>query len=238
MAARRGARSPGTGRTGGATGSSGAVAAPRIDPLVLRDLEDSPADVLDAYASLEGLRFEGADVSSRDLQGIALDECELVDVMAHETDLQDARLSEVRIERLNAPALKAGRMSLHGAEVSASRIGALELFDADLDSVVLTGCKLDWLNLRGAHLVDVVLRDCTITELDLGEADATRLCLENCRAEAVNFTGARLADADLRGLETGALAGIGGMRGAVVSVAQATAWAEDFASHLGIRVSG
>jgi uncharacterized protein YjbI with pentapeptide repeats len=218
--------------------ASGTVAAPRIDPLVLRDLEDSPADALDSYASLEGLRFEGADVSGRDLHGLALDECELVDVMAHETDLQDARLTEVRIERLNAPALKAGRSTLHGAEVTASRIGALELFDTDLDSVVLTGCKLDWLNLRGAHLVDVVLRDCTLTELDLGEADATRVSFENCRAETVTFTGARLQDMDLRGLEVGALAGLGGMRGAVVSIAQATAWAEDFAAHLGIRVSG
>ncbi|UEJ84328.1 pentapeptide repeat-containing protein [Brachybacterium halotolerans subsp. kimchii] len=218
--------------------ASDAVAAPRIDPLALRDLEDSPTDALDSYASLEGLRFEGADVSGLDLHGLALDECELVDVMAHETDLQDARLTEVRIGRLNAPALKAGRATLHGAEVTASRIGALELFDADLDSVVLTGCKLDWLNLRGGHLVNVVLRDCTLTELDLGEADATRVRFENCRAETVTFTGARLADVDLRGLETGTLAGIGGMRGAVVSVAQATAWAEDFASHLGIRVSG
>ena len=41
-------------------------------------------------------------------------------------------------------------------------------------SVRIDGGKLDFLNLRGAKLTDVLITDCIINELDLGSAAGTQ----------------------------------------------------------------
>ncbi|WP_245851232.1 pentapeptide repeat-containing protein [Brachybacterium vulturis] len=209
-----------------------------LSRLVLPGLEPSDVEQLQPQDSYEGLSIEGGDLSGRDLSGITLSECELVGVTAHTTLLQHARLVETRIERLNAPVLDATRSTWRDMELSGSRIGALDIYDAAIRSTRLTGSKFDWINLRSSTLEDVLFEDCTIEELDLAGVTATRVSFVNCRAGSVSLAHARLKDVDLRGLEMGSVGNLEGMAGATLDAQQVTALAPAFASHLGIRVEG
>lgn len=211
---------------------------PVLEPLVLPELQDADATDLRAHDSYDGRRFTAEDVSGLDLTGVVLTECELLGLTAHETDLRAARVIESRIERLNAPVLTASRATVRDVEVIGSRIGALDVDDAQIRSTRVTGCKLDWVNLRSSQLEDVVFDSCTIGELDLTGATAARVAFVDCRADALALAHAHLADVDLRGLEMREIANIEGMRGATLDAMQATALAATFAGHLGIRVEG
>ena len=48
------------------------------------------------------------------------------------------------------------------------RLGSAELYESGWQSVRIDGGKLDFLNLRGSKLTDVLISDCIINELDLG----------------------------------------------------------------------
>ena len=211
---------------------------PVLDALVLPSLELADGEQLTAHDHHEGLRLEGDDLSGRDLAGATFSECELIGVTAHTTVLQHARLSETRIERLNAPVLDATRSAWRDVELSGSRIGALDIYDAELRAVRITGSKFDWINLRSSTLEDVLFEDCTIEELDLSGVTATRLAFTSCRIGHLALAHARLQDVDLRGLELGAIGNLEGMAGATLDAQQVTALAPAFASHLGIRIEG
>ena len=96
--------------------------------------------------------------------------------------------------------------------------------------------KLDYLNLRGAKLTDVLITDCIINELDLGSAAATRVALKGCTIGALDLTGAKLKDFDLRGADFRSVSGIGNMAGVVMDEYQLGLLAPLLAAHLGITV--
>ncbi|ASK65432.1 hypothetical protein CFK39_05850 [Brachybacterium avium] len=217
---------------------STATKKPVLSRLVLPGLEPAAADDLAAHEHHEGLSLEGADLSGCDLSGATFTECELLGVTAHATILQHARLIETRIERLNAPVLDATRSTWRDVELSGSRIGALDIFDAGMRSTRITGSKFDWINLRSSTLEDVLFEDCTIEELDLAGVTATRVAFVNCRAGSLALAHATLKDVDLRGLEIGAISNLEGMAGATLNTQQVTTLAPVFAGHLGIRVEG
>ena len=179
---------------------------PVLERLVLPDLEEADAAQLNAQDRYDGLRLVGADLTGADLTGATFTECELVDVTAHTTVLQHARLLETRIERLNAPVLDATRSTWRDVELAGSRIGALDVYDAEIRSTRITGTKFDWINLRSSTLEDVLFEDCTIDELDLGAVTATRVAFVNWRAGAFALLVFLLEDVDLCGLYMGSIA--------------------------------
>lgn len=211
---------------------------PVLSRLILPGLEQATAGDLAAHEHHEGLSLEGIDLTGCDLSGATFTECELVGVTAHTTVLQHARLVETRIERLNAPVLDATRSTWRDVELSGSRIGALDIYDAGVRSTRISGSKFDWINLRSSILEDVLFEDCTIEELDLSGATATRVAFVNCRVGSLALAHATLKDVDLRGLEIGAIGNLEGMAGATLDAQQVTTLAPVFASHLGIRVEG
>lgn len=209
---------------------------PVLERLVLPELGAREADELRAEDTHDAVRVTGGDVSGRDLTGTTFTECELDGVTAHETSLSSARLIETRIERLNAPVLRATRSTWRHVEMAGSRLGALDLDDAEVRQVHIVGSKIGWLNLRAATLEDVLLEDCTLEELDLTGASAARVAFVNCRAGSVALAHARLQDVDLRGLEMGGISNIEGMAGATLDAQQVAMLAPAFASHLGVRI--
>lgn len=211
---------------------------PVLERLVLPDLEEADAAQLNAQDRHDGLRLVGADLTGADLTGATFTECELVDVTTHTTVLQHARLLETRIERLNAPVLDATRSTWRDVELAGSRIGALDVYDAEIRSTRITGTKFDWINLRSSTLEDVLFEDCTIDELDLGAVTASRVTFVNCRAGSVALPHARLEDVDLRGLEMGSISNLEGLSGATLDAAQVTALAPLLAAHLELRIEG
>lgn len=211
---------------------------PVLSRLVLPDLDPADADAVEAHAHHEGLSLDGVDLTGCDLTGAAFTECELLGVTAHTTVLQHARLIETRIERLNAPVLDATRSTWRDVELSGSRLGALDIYDAEIRSSRISGSKFDWINLRSSTLEDVLFEDCTIEELDLAGVTATRVAFVNCRVGSAALAHARLQDVDLRGLEVGTISNLEALSGATLDAQQVSALAPAFASHLGIRVEG
>lgn len=211
---------------------------PVLERLVLPDLEEAGTERLSAQERHDGLRLVGADLTGADLTGATFAECELVAVTAHTTVLQHVRLLETRIERLNAAVLDATRSTWRDVELADSRLGALDVYDAEIRSTRISGSKVDWINLRSSTLEDVLFEDCVIDELDLGGVTASRVAFVNCRVGSIALPHARLEDVDLRGLEMGAIGNLEGLAGATLDPQQVTGLAPALAGHLGIRVEG
>ena len=97
-------------------------------------------------------------------------------------------------------------------------IGAIEvtvatdgfaMYGSELSRVRFEGCKIEFLNLRGATLRDVQFVDCQLVEADFGEARLTRVSFEGCRLVSPDFTKGTFKDVDLTGAD---LAGPRGKR--------------------------
>jgi uncharacterized protein YjbI with pentapeptide repeats len=210
---------------------------PRIAPVRLGDLVPGYAGDLEAGGSAEGLRLEATDLEGVDLASVDLRESLLLGVRAHETVLRGARLREVRLERLDAPVLDAPRSTWSEVELVASRLGSVDLHEAELGGVLVEGSRLGFVNLRGAQLRDVTFRGCRFDELDLGAARLERVAFADCTAESLLLPQARVVHLDLRGLDFAGIAGIDGLRGATVTPFQAAMMTGSLAAELGFRIA-
>ncbi|WP_417563872.1 pentapeptide repeat-containing protein [Microbacterium sp.] len=213
-----------------------ARALPSITPLELTDLEDGDVARVAAHTMVDGVRFDGGDISGVDLSGLALTECEVVGVTAHDTQLRGARFISTRIERMNAPVFTAARATFRDAEILRSRMGSMELYDSEWQGVAIEGSKLGWVNLRTARMRDVRFTGCTIEELDLSGAQLARVAFVDCSVETLRLDGARLSNVDLRGLDMHVIAGLEALAGATITGTQAALLAPLFAEHFGIHV--
>lgn len=209
---------------------------PRLEALRLPDLDLGSQSELLAGGSYELRRFTECDVSERDLSGSTFTECELRNWSADQTQFRGARFVETRLDRIQAPVWSAPRIQLRNVELTESRFGAAEMYDANFQSVHIEHCKLGWINLRASELSNVVFRDCTIGELDLVDARIRRMSFENCRVESLHLAGASLEHVDLRGLDIGTISDPARLRGATLSSSQASSLTRVFAAHLGILV--
>ncbi len=209
---------------------------PRLDNIPLINLEDADLTALEAHESREGEHYEAADISEMDLSGVRFNECEFVDLSAHDTNLRAASLIEVKITRMNAPNLAAPRSRLRDVAIDGSRLGSAEFYEASWQGVHIKNSKIGFLNLRGAKLEDVLFTNCTIDEIDLGGASANRIAFVDTTAKTLDVTRSQLENADLRGLEMREILGLDGLRGATLNDYQIAEMAELFARQLGIII--
>ena len=226
------------GRTDTAAGSSTA-ASPRPPVLTAPDLSrlrDGAADELAAGEMVEDLRLAEADLSGAGLSAISLLSCRFSEVFADDTDLTAARLVDCRLERLSSTYLHSPRSTWRAVELTGSRIGAWEIYDADLESVLIEDCRLGFANLAGTTLRDVLIRSTRIDELDLSGIEAERVRFEDCRVGTLRLRGGSLSDVDLRGLEMRVVSGVSSLAGATISGEQLTELAPLLAQHLGLQV--
>lgn len=153
-----------------------------------------------------------------------------------ETKLRGATFAECLVSELRAPVFSAPFSRWRDVRVDRSRLGSVEIYEAELRGVSLDGCKLDFVNLRNASVTDVLLANCVIEELDLGGATVQRLELQNCRIGVLDVAGARLKDVDLRSSEFSTLHGLEGLRGATIDDGQLSLLAPLLADHLALVV--
>ena len=121
-------------------------------------LRDGEADELAAGEMVEDLQLVEADLSGADLSALSLLSCRFSEVFANDTDLAAARLVDCRLERLSATYLHSPRSTWRTVELVDSRIGAWELYDADVESLLIEDCRVGTLRLHGGSLSDVDLR--------------------------------------------------------------------------------
>ncbi len=204
------------------------ITLPVLTPLGAADLAahgDYDA-VLVADADLAGLHLEGAAFLASHLDRCGLDEAVL----------RRGRLAECVLTEVHAVSLDVADAVWRETLVVDPRIGALSAPGATWDNIRIRGGKLDFVNLSGAKLTDVVFERCVIGELDLGQTQVQRLRFDGVKLGVLDCTGARLVDADFTGAEIGAVRGIDGLRGATFSTSQLLDLAPLLAAHLGVRI--
>ena len=226
------------GRTDTAAGSSttASLRPPVLTEPDLGRLRDGEADELAAGEMVEDLELVEADLSGGNLSAISLLSCRFSEVFANDTDLAAARLVDCRLERLSATYLHSPRSTWRTVELVDSRIGAWELYDADVESLLIEDCRLGFTNLAGTTVRDLLIRGTRIDELDLSGIEAERVRFEDCQVGTLRLRGGSLSDVDLRGLEMRVVSGIGSLAGATISSEQLTELAPLLAQHLELRV--
>ena len=215
--------------------ADGTCRAPQIDPLRLSGLAAGDPAELVRNADLESVRYSDLILPELVLAGAKLDGVHFAGLVADETDLKGARLSEVHLEQANLPVVRAARSQWRDVQVT-GRLGSVEAYETQWRSVHFVGCKLSFVNLRGAELLDVAFTDCIIDELDLGGAAATRVRLSQTRVAHLNVRQAKLRDVDLRGATLEVIEGLTDLRGATISSLQLTLLAPLLADELGLNV--
>lgn len=208
---------------------------PQIDRIHLGSLVDGdPADLYPS-AHLESVRYAGLALSQLSLPGAEVVAAEFAGLSADEADLKGARLSEVVLDRVDIPVVRAARTRWRDVRVT-GRIGSFEAYESELRSVHFVGCKLSFVNLRGAELLDVAFTDCVIEELDLLQSKVRRVRFDGCRIAQLDVQHSELHDVDLRGAELESISGLSHLRGTTVTSSQLTLLAPLLAAELGIVV--
>jgi uncharacterized protein YjbI with pentapeptide repeats len=210
--------------------------APRISYTEPTALVDGDALTLEAHESREGERFSGNEAAGVDLSGAGFLECLLDGLILTDTALRGSRFVDSLVTASFATSLVAARSTWRRTRVDRPRWGSAELFDSVFESVTISGGKIDFLNLRGAKLTDVLIEDAQITELDLAGFTGTRVAIRNCRIDTLDLTRATCVDVDLRDTSFSRVMGIEGMRGTILNEIQLAEFAPVLASLLGIRV--
>lgn len=206
---------------------------PKIRPFKLPMLAQGYVGDLGSGEYIELLHFANIDESIQ-ADDARVEECRFTGVSLE--SVRNARLLQCEMEQLGAPSFNAAGASFNDVKLSLSRFGSADFGASELDGVVFENCKFGWLNLRQARVRDVIFRNCQFEEIDLG-GQIQRLSFIDSRTGVLNCSGAQLRDVDLQGLDFAQVEGLDAMRGAKISTMQLSLLAEDFASHLGIKLA-
>jgi uncharacterized protein YjbI with pentapeptide repeats len=212
------------------------VVGPRLAEIRLEDLTEDAAPNFRRGEKYDGVRYSRVAADSLELSGTDFAECEFQGVSFNDTQLRGAGFRDCILSELYAPVFRAARSTWRDVQLNNPRLGSAELYESGMQSVRIDGGKLDFLNLRGAKLTDVLITDCIINELDLGSATGTRVVLKNCTIGTLDLTGARLKDFDVRSTDFRTISGLGSLAGLVIDDYQLGLLAPLLAGHLGIRV--
>lgn len=212
--------------------------APRINEISLPELSPCQAEELEAEGYFEAKSLIGQDLSDLDLSGVQLVESALEDVSLDGTKLKTATFKESTLSRINAAAFSAPRGRWSDVLVENSRLGSVEVYETDFNSVTFSNCKLGYVNMRGANLLDVIFENCTIDELDLGSAKTHRVSLPGSRIGRLDITHTSFQDVDLRAADIAELTSPESLAGATLTEQQVMFLAVSLARNLGIRIEG
>jgi uncharacterized protein YjbI with pentapeptide repeats len=213
--------------------------APKLGPVKLGAVNPTSPE---EFAALDGDDLEGTELIGEKFDEVQwggrrrLDASRLHELTISRWRARAIAVSDSVLSQLDVVALSAPESGWRDVAVRNSRIGSVELHQANLRRVAFTGCKLGYLNLRDADLADVVFTDCLIEDLDLMRAKAKRVSLDGCRIRRLELGHTRLEDFDLRGATFTDVSGMEGLRGVTISTDQLFDLAPILAARLGVRV--
>ncbi len=213
-----------------------ALCEPRLDPIRLGPLSAGTTDRLVKGADLDGLSFSDIDTPALGVAGGVVQSCRFAGITADEADWKSTRLTESIFERLSVPVLRAPRGVWRDVHFDGARLGSLEAYETSWHAVQFVACKVDYVNLRAAEILDVLFTDCIVGEVDLVGATARRVAFDNTRVARLDLQHAKLEHVDLRGAELEEIDGLAGLRGATITPAQLALLAPLFAHEHGIRI--
>ena len=205
--------------------------------MALPELTPHAGEPLATHGDYDAVSFTDLDLSGQNANNARLLDCALLRCRADGLLLRRARLVETLVADLQAATIDLTESVWRDSLVTGGRLGAAAAPSAKLTRVRLRGAKIDFLNLRGATLQDVVFQDCVLGEVDAGEATLTDVDFPGSRVDSLGVRNATLARVDLSGATLQTLSGLDHLRGAIVSAAQLLDLAPLLADHLGIVVS-
>jgi uncharacterized protein YjbI with pentapeptide repeats len=213
---------------------------PRPPKISLGELAQGYLGDIDPEEFLEGMEFTDLDLAEVDATQATFLDCQLTNLNFGDAeapiDLTGARFSGTTITDCRADTWTMPRGNLLHAEITGTRIGAGVVYDSEWAKVLISNCRISYLNLREAKLTDVEFRDCMIDEIDLDRAKVSRVAFPGSTVGAFQCEGATLGNVDLRGLQPHKISGVHSLRGATIDDTQLMLFAELFAQELGIRV--
>lgn len=176
--------------------------------------------------------LSGQDAGTARFLECRFEECDLTELRAPRARFADTTLYAVRGAGVDLA--ESGWMD---CVVSGARLGAVQLYGAELRRVRFEGGKVDFLNLRGATLREVQFVDCVLTEPDFGGATLKQVMFEGCRMVGPDFNQAQMTAVDLSGAHLAAPRGLASLSGATISRLQLFDLAPVLADQLGITVA-
>jgi uncharacterized protein YjbI with pentapeptide repeats len=205
--------------------------------MALPELTPHSGEPLETHGDYDAVAFTDLDLSGQNANNTRLLDCALVRCRADGLQLRRARFAEALVADLQATTIDLAESVWRDSLVTGGRIGAAVASNAKLMRVRFRGVKLDFLNLRGATLQDVVFQDCLLGEVDATDARLTDVDFSGSRVDILGVRNATLARVDLSRAALQTLSGLEHLRGAIVSAAQLTDLAPLLADHLGIVVN-
>ncbi|MGH3309351.1 MAG: pentapeptide repeat-containing protein [Streptomyces sp.] len=224
------------------TKASGAVRAPRRPEVRLPELRpyeqggagDGP---LVPDGDYDGVGFEDVDLGGTDAAGATFLDCGMYRCSLAEAGWGRVRLIDSVLEGVTGVGADLSGAEIRDVELLDARLGGTQVHGARLSRVLVRGGKIDFLNLRQATLRDVTFENCVLVEPDFSGATLERVAFPGSVVRGADFTQATLAEVDLReAAELEIAAGVGRLRGAVISSAQLMDLAPVFAAEIGVRV--
>ncbi|MER6674506.1 pentapeptide repeat-containing protein [Streptomyces sp. NPDC000983] len=221
----------------GAMVTAGRVRAARRPEVRLPALEPHTDGELEPDGDYDGVEFREADLAGQDGGGARFLDCALTSCALDGTRLTRARFLDSVLTAPRGVGTELAEATLRDVEVRDARLGGVQLHGSVLERVLISGGKIDYLNLRGARVRDVVFENCVLVEPDFGGAVLERVAFPGSVLKGAELTGATLKDVDLR--EAASLEithGVDRLAGAVIGTGQLLDLAPVLAAALGIRV--
>jgi uncharacterized protein YjbI with pentapeptide repeats len=199
----------------------------------LREIDEL---TLEDRATVEGARLRDTYLSGAAAAGVELLESHLVNVALGETRLRSARLRDTVLERCDLSNADCSFLQSNVVLFDDCRGMGLVLVEASLRETTIRAGRFDYLNCRMATLTNVTFDDVSLREADFQGARLKSVRFARCDLSGADFRDARLDDVDLRGSTLDALAGVGGLRGAIVDSVGLVSLGPSLAAELGIQL--
>ena len=187
-------------------------------------------------ADLDGEQLSGLDFSGARAGDVRMLECALADCRMDEAKLTGIHVVDSTWRRVAASGLAAPHSSWRDSSIRDSRFGLLDLSSSTLLRLTITDSKIDYLNLRGSTVREVVLTRVSIGEMSLSDASGTSLTLTDCTLETLELHNGRLAKIDVS-TSTVTRIGLDSLRGVILSLNQVLDLVPSMATHLGATIA-
>jgi uncharacterized protein YjbI with pentapeptide repeats len=160
---------------------------------------EPPADLVDR--EVEGHRFIGLDLTSRNARGVRMTDVQLENVDLSNGDLRRATLHSVTWRDGSVANARADEARLRRLRLERVRATGLRLATGHLEDVTFIDCQLDLATFRFAELDRVRFERCRMTEADFYEAAITSVVFEDCDLTRAVWSGATFRRSEMRGCD-------------------------------------
>lgn len=209
------------------------IAAPRLGAR----LEAIEPPLPRSDGEVENGRIDRAVWSGLDLHRLSLHRLRLTRPDLIATDLRQAAMVDVVVERGILSGLIAVEMLWRRVVMVGCRLDGVIIYSAQLHDVSFEMTRLDQANFRSASLRRVDFNGCSLRDVDFSGTSMTDVRFIDCDLSGADFSNSRLKRVDLRRATFEYLNGFNGLKGATLTFQQVLQLAPSLARQAGITIA-